>query len=170
MENRYLDKYENKDLGTLLRGAAELPAIRVELAAPTPAAPPQPTDGATSEMLGVFRRHAFHVFGIAVLCGAVSYLITLPQRPMYRAETSLEIQSPNENFLNIKDFDPASAGAGDSYVEAQVKVLRGDELLTRTAAKLNIERRPDLWRATSFVSAWKARLGLDKSAAMPPHD
>lgn len=161
MEQRKLNVYEQHDLGLLLRGRpGEIPQIRVELVAPAPPEPPAPGNGALSEYLTIFRRHALLVLAAGACCGFISYLLTLPQRPAYRAETVLEVQSPNENFLNFRDFDPGSAAGPESYVEAQVKVLQGDDLLDRTASKLGVWEKPDLWSATSLVPGWRERLNL----------
>jgi succinoglycan biosynthesis transport protein ExoP len=169
MEQKKLNAYEQRDLGLMFRGrSGEIPQIRVELIAPAPPEPPAPGTGALREYLTLFRRHAYLVLAAGTCCGLISYLMTLPQRPTYRAETVLEVQSPNENFLNFRDFDPGSAAGPESYVEAQVKVLEGDDLLDRTAHKLGVWKKPDLWLAKSFAPTWKVRLGIATEARPAP--
>ncbi len=172
MEQKKLNGYEQSDLGLMLRGrAGEVPQIRVELIVPPAPELAAPGNGALREYLTIFRRHLALVTAAGFGCALISYLMTLPQRPAYRAETVLEVQSPNDNFLNFRDFDPSAGVGPESYVEAQVKTLEGDDLIERTASKLALWERPKLWRSPSLVSAWKSRLKLgNKAQPAATHD
>src|SRR5207237_1890429 len=68
---------------------------------------------------------------VAVSCGLAAYLISLAQPTLYRAHTSLEIQSLNENFLQIKDIDAATADgySAEALMDTEVKLLQEDALI-----------------------------------------
>ena len=71
---------------------------------------------------------------------AVSVLST----PIYRASTSLEVQGINEDFLNLKNVDPAArleTSSAESYVQTQVDILQDDILLDRVINRLQLPTR-----------------------------
>ncbi|HEX4169667.1 MAG TPA: polysaccharide biosynthesis tyrosine autokinase [Bryobacteraceae bacterium] len=93
---------------------------------------------------------AFALVGLVVTLG-----ISLPQKPIYRAQVAVEIQDPSENFLN-KGFDnsssPNNGDQAEAYFQTQIRLLRSESLLQRVAAKLNLRdqaktRKPSIWRA-----------------------
>jgi succinoglycan biosynthesis transport protein ExoP len=148
----YLDKV---DMELMLRGApTEMPARRVHLG-PPPDSPVivLPTTGGLQEYGRMFRRNIFFITCVSLGSALVGLSIALPQEPEYRSQAALEVLSPNENLLNLNSLDPASStGSPESYVEAQTKVLQGDELIERTALKLHLDRRQELFRHPSLLS------------------
>ena len=87
-------------------------------------------------------------------CGLTGWLISLLQTPMYQARTALEVQGPNDNFLNLKDLDPSVSEGQSSmegYVETQAKILRDEGLLDKTLAKLQLDHTPDSIRRASSL-------------------
>lgn len=83
---------------------------------------------------------------IAGFVGALAgLLIALPQAATYRADTAVEIQAPNEDFLYARDVNPVSA-SNSSYPEmdlmTQVRLLQARPLLERVVKKL--DSRTDL--------------------------
>ena len=85
---------------------------------------------------------------LAALAGVVAaVVIGLAQTPQYRARTSLEIQSLNDNFLDLNRVVPTVPGmdlpTGPSYLQTQVVMLQSDTLLERVIDRLNLqESRP----------------------------
>ena len=47
----------------------------------------------------------------ALLGGVAAYALTLTIKPVYRAQTTLEVQSLNEDFLNAKNVNPVTGGS-----------------------------------------------------------
>jgi polysaccharide biosynthesis transport protein len=63
------------------------------------------------EYWNILRRGGGTLALIAFLGLLFSLLLTLPQTPLYQARASLEIQSFNENLLNMRNVSP-TAGEG----------------------------------------------------------
>ena len=74
-------------------------------------------------------------FGAAIIAGA--------QPRVYESRASLEIQSLNESFLNLRDIYPTAAANVDSplYVQTQAELLQQDSLMEEAARKLRLEKR-----------------------------
>ncbi|MGH9680444.1 MAG: GumC family protein, partial [Candidatus Acidiferrales bacterium] len=116
------------------------------------------------EYLKILRRRKGTLILIVFLGLLASLLLTLPQTPIYQARGSVEIQSLNDNFLNMRNVNPTADGGSSSAPEAdlntQAKILQSDSLLELVIAKLNLGKRlfPD--EGTSRIAAWRQALGL----------
>ncbi len=113
-------------------------------------------------------KHKGLLLAFAILGTAITLGISLPQKPIYRAQVAVEIQDPSENFLN-KGFDnPTSGGsdAAETYFQTQIRLLRSDSLLQRVAAKLNLRGTT----APVKRSQWRDWLHLPQKPAMPEDD
>jgi succinoglycan biosynthesis transport protein ExoP len=149
----------------LRRRPAEIRPMQGYVAAqpimPLPAPPPE--SGGLLDYIRVFRRNAGLIFGVALGAALLGYISTLPQKPVYRAKTTMEIQSPNENFLNVKDLDPGTTDAvSDSYVETATRILKDDTLLERTALRLGVQFRPEQLGPSTRFREWAAQVGLGR--------
>src|SRR2546425_9537460 len=67
----------------------------------------------------MIRRHKLPVVLATVLGLAAGFLLTLPEPRIYQARTTLEIQSLNDDFLNMKNVSP-TAMAGTSSPEYEI--------------------------------------------------
>jgi capsular exopolysaccharide synthesis family protein len=97
------------------------------------------------------------------LGGIAGFLYTAPQTPIYRAATTVEVQSLNENFLNMKDVSPTSTGSSwdPSYdITTQVRLMQSQALMERATAKLKTQRGDEVTYPTDRLSRWKKALGL----------
>lgn len=107
----------------------------------------------------------------AAVCGAVlAFLLTLGSMPVYRARTSLDIQSINGDFLNRRDVALTGDSAGtpsDTYIQTQIKLLQSDTLLERTVARLKSEPHPAALERQDLVSRTKRALRLARSEPLP---
>lgn len=86
----------------------------------------------------VRQRKAICFASLAGLIGG--YAITVPIQPVYRARTSLEVVSLNQDFLNLKQASPTAPGDNsyDTSEEAtQAKLLSGETLIARVTSKLD---------------------------------
>jgi uncharacterized protein involved in exopolysaccharide biosynthesis len=70
----------------------------------------EPGPGLLLEYWDIVRRHRGTLILIAFLGLLASILLTLPQTPVYQARASLEIQSINEDFLNMREMSSTASG------------------------------------------------------------
>src|SRR5690348_1974213 len=109
----------------------------------------------------ILRRHRGTWIVFAFVGALLGLLIALPQTPLYRARTSLEILELNDNFLNFKQVSPvtpASNGPETADIQTQIKILQSDSLLKRVEAKL--KKNLPAPGPTGRVSAWRKVLNL----------
>jgi capsular exopolysaccharide synthesis family protein len=93
-----------------------------------------PEGGGLIEYWRILRRNRGTLLLVACLGVIVAILVTLPQTPIYRARTALEIQSINNDFLNARQVSPVSEsqdnGAnGLTDVQTQMKIIQGEHLM-----------------------------------------
>src|ERR1039457_1884434 len=166
------DPRDRNDMELMLRGKpAEIPAFRVQMVAPEleQIGPPPPDSAGILEYGRMIARRKWLLLGVAVACAAAGFGISLLETPMYQTRTSLEIQGPNENFLNLKDLDPASrAGpsAAETYVDTQAHILQDEGFIDKVVTKLSATRSLDRLAGPGLVG----RLGqvFGKREATPP--
>jgi len=95
---------------------------------------------------------------------AVSFLLNFDVLPIYMSATSVNIQSLNSDFMNMKAASPTGDADGDSgsdtYVQTQIKLLQSDTLLERTVAKIKAEPHPDYIDQMDLASRMERRLHL----------
>ena len=129
----------------------------------------EPGPGLLLEYWDIVRRHKGTLVLIAFLGLLLALLITLPQTPIYRARTSLEIQNLNENFLNMRDVNPTTnegvSSPAESDLETQVKILQSESVLEGVIVKLNLAQRASAESALGRLSAWRKALGLAEPLA-----
>src|SRR5580693_1904102 len=110
---------------------------------------------------------------LCLLAGlTISGVVYALQPKMYQARTTLEIQLPNDDYLNHRQFDP-SQGPGpvmiEPFLQTQLRLLQNDALVLQAAGKLDLvharEFRPKTpwWQYLVPASILPANL-----AAKPP--
>ena len=99
--------------------------------------------------------------------------------PVYRAKTSLEVLSFNDDFMNVKETNPVSANGNStdaSAEENQAKLLQSNSVLELVCAKLGYRKtfadsEPDL-AATGLGRArggpWRVGRFAHPAAGRPP--
>ena len=107
-----------------------------------------------SDYWHLLARYKLTLLAFTVVGLLAAIFISLIETPIYRARTSLEIQSPD--FLEIKGVDGNST-TGDyptpeTYVETQVKLLQSESLLEDVVNKLKLsQKRPATgWHAIAM--------------------
>jgi len=83
---------------------------------------------------------------IALLCAAAGLLVTRFQTPVYRARTLIEIESLNNDFLNMRTVIPTAASEGsqmppDYNIRTQAMILQSRPVLERVVAMGDLEQR-----------------------------
>ena len=90
------------------------------------------------------RRGTLLIFGVlSILAG---YGITKLETPVYRARTLLQIESLNEDFLNMRNISPteplpANSESPEYNIRTQITILQSRPVLERTLQKQNLEKR-----------------------------
>ncbi len=73
---------------------------------------------------------------LAVLGAATGYSYARSQRAIYQARLTMEVQSANENFMNLREVDPTSGANSAESLQTQLKILQSDPLFTRVRKSL----------------------------------
>src|SRR5688572_8602760 len=69
--------------------------------------------------------HKYTVVAIVAACALLAFAYSLPQPYIFKAQTTLEIQEPNESFLNFKDLETTTRNVTmESFVQTQVRILQ----------------------------------------------
>lgn len=82
------------------------------------------------------RRGTLALFAALGIVAAV--VVTLPQTPVYRARTALEVQNINGDFLNSKQITPVSEDGGVNSltdVQTQMRIIQSEDLLAEMIAR-----------------------------------
>jgi succinoglycan biosynthesis transport protein ExoP len=103
-----------------------------------PAAEQNTESGGLLEYWRILRRHKSTWILFAFLGAVIGYLVTLPQTPIYQAHTSIEIQSLNDNFMNMRQNTEVSEGVGSdpSEIPTEIKILQSETLLEAVSNQL----------------------------------
>ena len=121
----------------------------------------------------ILRRRKGTLILFTVLGALIGLLISLPQTPIYQARASIEIQSLNENFMNMRDVSPTTSGAGyyrQADIETHVQILQSDSLVKRVVDKLNLGEKPQATYGTGRIAAWRKALGLSPPTWESAHE
>jgi polysaccharide biosynthesis transport protein len=116
--------------------------------------PTGPEDWSVGECMRILRRRKTTLLWITCLGVLVTMLVTGGQPHIYQSRALLEVQTFNEDFLNLRDIYPTAAlsdGAG-LYLQTQAELLQQDSLIERVARKFHLERRPEFQPPASFLS------------------
>lgn len=93
----------------------------------------------------------------------LGFLAGIPVKPVYRARTSLEVLSFNDDFMNVKETNPVSANGNstdDSAEENQAKLLQSNSLLELVSAQLGYRKRSADTQPDIAPTGWRHWLHL----------
>jgi len=133
-------------------------------------APPQilssvDDSGATEGILAywrILRLHKGSWLLFSCLGAILGFLVTLPQTSIYQAQTAIEIQSLNDNFMNMRQstevYEGATGGADSSEIPTQLRILQSDTLMERVVAQM--ESDGVVPSESSRLSAWRRLLNI----------
>ena len=124
-----------------------------------------------SEAWRILGRHKGVILLAALLGAMAAYLVTLPQTPVYRAWSFLEIQNLNEDFLNARAISPTSSPnyqSPDYNIRTQMTILQSRPVIERAINSLSAEEQKLLVRASRKIigssggkrSAWRKQRRL----------
>ena len=127
-------------------------------------------------LLDYFRtisRWRLAILSTALVGGLLSLLFNFDVLPLYQARTSLDIQSINGDFLNMRNVaatGDSSASSTESYVQTQIKLLQSTTLLDRTVAHLKAEPHPAALDRQDLVSQLKRSFHLSHGQDLAYND
>ncbi len=103
------------------------------------------------------------------LAGALGgFLLNLGTLPVYRARTSLDIESLNSDFMGmhaVAAIGGSTDASSEAYVQTQIKLLQSDTLLEDTVRSLEQQSHPNYER-DDLISSWKRELHLGHTAPL----
>lgn len=120
--------------------------------------------GLASEYLRSLKRHKALIALTAFALAAIGILLQLTTQPVYRTRTSLDIQSANNDFMDLRTIQPNAATPTDTLVQTQVKLLESDSLQDRVQAKLASEQHPEYVLRNDLLSRMERKLHLGGKA------
>jgi capsular exopolysaccharide synthesis family protein len=97
-------------------------------------------EGKLSEYGRLLRARKLTLAAVGLLGAVAGVVAFFAQVRVYRASATLEVQVPNQRFLNRDALDPSGSENGATsreYVETKARILRGDSLLLRTIKTLS---------------------------------
>jgi succinoglycan biosynthesis transport protein ExoP len=130
---------------------------------------PQPDKPGTNDSIGIFeywriiRRHRGTIILFAFLGLLAAVLYTMPQTPLYRARTVIEVQDINNDFLNTRSVTPVADDNTSSVltdVQTQMKIIQSEKLIDRVIEKLKSQGKVSPMKSTSRFAALKKLLNL----------
>jgi capsular exopolysaccharide synthesis family protein len=132
--------------------------------------------GGLPEYWQILRRRKGSLILMVCLGLLAAMLITLPQKPVYEARGLIEIQTVNENFLNMRNVSPTSDEGGptapgyDVQIQTQATILHSQSLLDRVATRMDLENRMYPAHRTGLFSSLRAALGMSGSTKQPSRE
>ncbi|MFN7933212.1 MAG: polysaccharide biosynthesis tyrosine autokinase [Bryobacteraceae bacterium] len=126
----------------------------------------QESSATIGETARLMLRHKFRFLAIVVGGMLMGQAVNMLQTPMYRSESTIEVQGINENYLNLRDVDPVaplSPQTMDSYIQTQVEILRNPALLEPVVVRLHLAGREEFRPSPN----WIARAASMADVALP---
>ncbi len=145
---------------------SQAPTSRMTVAVPGPVAE---WNSPAESVRALYRRKGTLL--LITLSGVlIAALVTLAQPRLYRSVASLEVQGVNENFLNLRDVEPAATpgtALNEPYVKTQAEILQQDGLIQQAVAKLNLEQRAEFRPQAGFLGKVYGVFGMNPSPVNP---
>jgi capsular exopolysaccharide synthesis family protein len=116
------------------------------------------------------KRYRKLILVLALVGFALSGIVTLFQTPTYRAFALLEIQSLNEDFLDIKSVDPHASGIQypvESTVQTQIKIIQSQPIMIRSLDRMNLYTAKRESQINTILGGLITNLGWMKPSHIP---
>lgn len=116
----------------------------------------------------ILKKHAKLLILLTAFATMLAWLLTLTQDRIFRATTSVEVQSVNEDFLGARSVSPMSSSASEYQpeydIQTQKRMLESHSVLERALGKNNLESRLLASAEQSVGKKWRAALRLSTPA------
>ncbi len=111
----------------------------------------------------VIRANFWWICLLALVGGAIGWLVAAVQPSMYQARTLLDIRSLNENFLNKEGgstVNPTGDVLPESYIQTEIKILTSDSLRKEALKSLAAPAQPGSKEepSSSFLQSWMGKM------------
>ena len=108
------------------------------------------------------RRHQNAVIALAIAGAIFGFCRTLSDPRIYQAHATIEIQTVNDNFLDLKGLNPTGdAGySADTEIQTQVRILESNSLRRRVTERMEKTPPTEPLPPTDRLSAWRKALGI----------
>ncbi len=141
---------------------------RLTSRAPSPGSPRQlPDSNLPSDYYRIILRHRLLILTLATIGFLAGLLLQLTTQPVYSTRTSLDIQSLNGEFMNMRALDPTSGSSSETNVQTQIKLLQSESLINRVENRLTREPHPASLERSDLLSRLRRTLHLGRSEAIP---
>ena len=104
-----------------------------------------PEEWSVMECIRILGRRKAAILWITCIGGLGAALLANTQSRVYESRASIEIQTFNDNFLNLRNIHPTAASSieGPLYLQTQGDLLRQDSLIEEVAKKLHLADRAE---------------------------
>jgi receptor protein-tyrosine kinase len=130
------------------------------------------SDGATpgdqwssAECLGHLRRHWPVLLSATCLGIAAAAVLSCLQPPVYRSRVALEVQTFNDNYLDLHNVYPTNAPVTDmaGVLQTQAEIFQQDSLLQQVGRTLRVETWPEYQGARDLVGQLRENIRVEPS-------
>jgi polysaccharide biosynthesis transport protein len=147
----------DNSLTVTTRSANQVPATLPETVYCVPEHFMRPQPGSLLDYSAMLWRGRYYFAGASLAGLTVALGILLPQAPVYRARTTLEIQDVNPDFVNLKLASPLAAPAQTDAltdIQTQIKILESERLIGLALKKSNVLSENDLNPRPRETARW----------------
>jgi polysaccharide biosynthesis transport protein len=99
------------------------------------------------EYLNILRRRKWLIVGVIGAAILAALVITLLMRPVYTAETRIEVSRDLKNITNVQGVDSEQVGRDLEFYQTQYSLLEARSLAERVVRRLRLDANDDFWAA-----------------------
>ncbi len=125
--------------------------------------------GGILEYVRMLRRRKWLLALSMVLGGAAGLLYTLPQTPVYRASTTIEVLDMNSGIVGLKDGSSSPGLMEETNLQTQVDILGSSTLQDRVVRKLASSEKT-IEQPVDRLAKWRVLLNLPKKEMLSKED
>ncbi len=118
---------------------------------------------AVQETWDLVRRNRGKLLLALTLGAAAGFLLSLPQTPIYEARAGIEIETANDNYLDLRDVNPTEAvgRGGEVDIATHAQALKSRALLADVARRIGLARRAEFQTRSGGLPGWLEALGIE---------
>lgn len=87
--------------------------------------------------LRILQKRRWTIFSVLAVAFTLTLIITVREKPVYRAQAMLEIEQENPNIITVQQLFQLQ-NVSDDYLQTQYKILKSDTLAWRVIQQLNL--------------------------------
>lgn len=115
----------------------------------------------------ILRKRRWTILTLTFVCFTLVFIWTLKQKPVYRAQALLEIESEDPEIVSVQQLFQVQASESQSYLETQYRMLQSASLARRVIEDLNLLYHPEFNPGVARPAARGALLGAEGSRNLP---